>query len=172
MREPVTAQKIERLMEAFARAADARLDIYFVGGTTAVLQGWRDSTIDVDFVTRPENESLERALPLLKDQLSVNLEMASPIDFIPVPAGWEDRSPLIRQIGSVVFRHFDLYAQALAKIERGHERDIVDVSEMLGRGLVDKEGLAAYFARVEAQLYRFPAIDAPTFRRSVEQVVK
>ena len=37
----------------------------------------------------------------------------------------------------MTFRHYDLYAQALAKVERGHARDLADVEAMLERGLVD-----------------------------------
>jgi hypothetical protein len=36
----------------------------------------------------------------------------------------------------VRFLHHDLYAQALAKLERGHDRDLDDVDQMLARGLV------------------------------------
>ena len=39
-------------------------------------------------------------------------------------------SPFIVKEGPLAFRHFDLYAQALAKIERGHAQDLVDVREM------------------------------------------
>ena len=40
----------------------------------------------------------------------------------------------------MAFHHFDLYAQALAKIERGHAQDVDDVREMLRRGLVEPGG--------------------------------
>jgi hypothetical protein len=29
-----------------------------------------------------------RAIAILKDQLDVNVELASPLDFLPVPPGW------------------------------------------------------------------------------------
>ena len=67
----------------------------------------------------------------------MNVELASPADFVPVKPGWEDRSPFIAQEGTVTFRHYDLYAQALAKIERGHETDRADVTALTARGLVD-----------------------------------
>jgi hypothetical protein len=64
-----------------------------------------------------------------------------------------------------------LYAQALSKIERGHAQDVGDVEEMLRRGLVERAGLLEYFEAIEPRLYRFPAIDARSFRRAVEDVV-
>ena len=159
-------------MEALARAADRELRIYLVGGTTAVLMGWRSSTIDVDLVTRPEDDALLRAIPAIKERLQVNIELASPLDFIPVPPGWEDRSPPITRIGHVSFHHFDLYAQALAKLERGHRQDVADVREMIGRGLVAGPQLLAYFAQIEPDLYRYPALDPPSFRRAVEEAAR
>jgi hypothetical protein len=54
-------------------------------------------------------------------------------------------------------------------VERGHGQDQGDVREMLARGLVDRRRALEYFARIEPQLYRFPAIDPPTFRRAVEE---
>jgi len=159
-------------MEAFARAADAAASVYLVGGTTAVIEGWRASTIDIDFVVRPENDALMRALPELKERLEVNLELASPLDFIPVPPGWEDRSPLVRRIGQLSFHHFDPQSPALAKIERGHTQDVADVREMIERGLVTREGLRAAFDAIDSQLYKFPAINAPTFRQAVEAALR
>ncbi len=156
-------------MEAFGRAASGSVHVYLVGGTTAVLLGWRTTTIDVDFVMRPEDEGILRAVPALKESLAVNLEMASPVDFIPVPAGWEDRSPFVAQEGRVAFHHFDLYAQALAKVERGHRYDLEDVRQMIERRLIEPRRAIEYFARMEPELYRFPAIDPPSFRRAVEE---
>ena len=111
---------------------------------------------------RPEDDAVLRAIPAIKERLQVNIELASPLDFIPVPSGWEDRSPPIVRIGRVGFHHFDLYAQALAKLERGHRRDVADVREMLGRGLVAAPQLLTYFERIEPDLYRYPAIDPPS----------
>jgi hypothetical protein len=100
----------------------------------------------------------------------VNVELASPDQFIPVPAGWELRSPVITRIGRVTIRHYDFCAQALAKLERGHTRDAADVRAMLDRGLVNSADLRRMFGDIEPLLYRYPAIDPPSFRRAVDEV--
>mgnify|MGYP001574968103 FL=1 len=110
-----------------------------------------------------------RAIPALKERLHINVELASPDQFIPVPPGWEGRSPVVRQIGRVTVRHYDFCAQALAKLERGHTRDLADVDAMLARGLISGADVRAMFARMEPELYRFPAIDPATFRRAVDE---
>ena len=173
MRRAVDADRVRAFMRALGLAARGEHTVYLVGGATAVLEGWRDSTIDID-VAFPEGhgaEELLRALPAIKDELELNVELASPADFVPVPEGWMERSPSIAREGSVSFLHYDLYAQALSKLERGHERDLRDVGEMLSRGLVDPDRLLDYFEEIQDELYRYPAIDPPSFRRRVESAL-
>lgn len=69
------------------------------------------------------------------------------------------------------FIHYDFYAQALSKIQRGHAKDLTDVREMIGRGLVDRDELRRRFDLIESQLYRYPAIDAEAFRRALDEVL-
>jgi hypothetical protein len=76
-------------------------------------------------------------------------------------------SPFIAREGRLDFHHFDLSAQALSKIERGHTQDLEDVREMLARGLVTAAGLRAYFDAITPRLYRYPAIDPASFARAV-----
>lgn len=171
MRSLADAGSIREFMRALSRAASSQARVYFTGGVTAVLYGWRASTIDVDLKLVPDADALLRAIPDLKESLQINIELASPIDFIPVRDGWEARSPFIGSEGLLSFCHFDLVAQALAKIERGHAQDRQDVTEMLRRGLVDAEGLRAAFADIEPQLYRYPAVSPAMFRRALEDLL-
>ena len=172
MREKVNVESIEQFMKTLGRAGRTNARIYFVGGVTAVLLGWRKSTIDIDLKLVPEANEILRALPDLKERLQVNVELASPDDFIPPLPGWEDRSSFIGREGGIDFFHYDFYAQALAKIERGHNTDRLDVHQMIDRGLVEPSRLLEYFSRIEDQLYKYPALDAESFRKAVEEFVK
>jgi uncharacterized nucleotidyltransferase DUF6036 len=167
MRALADADRIRRFMRALGDASSADARVYFTGGATAVLYGWRESTIDVDIRPVPEHDTLLRAIPRLKEDLAINVELASPDHFIPVKPGWEDRSPFVAREGRVSFHHFDPYAQALAKIERGHAQDVGDVQEMLRRGLVDRVALLEYFEAIAPFIYRYPALDEESFRRQV-----
>ena len=142
---------------------------YFTGGVTAVLHGWRPTTIDVDLALVPEQERALRALPLLKEELSLNVELVGPADFVPVPAGWEERSIFVAQEGRLSFFHLDPYAQALAKLERAHTQDLEDVRAMVADGLVDPGRALAYLGEIEPELYRYPAVDPQAFRERVEE---
>jgi len=172
MRELSNAARLRRFMQALGAEADREGRVYFTGGATAVLLGWRPTTIDADISLVPESDRLLRALPRLKESLHMNVELASPAHFIPEVPGWEERSPFIAREGKLSFHHYDLYAQALAKIERGHARDRQDVREMLARGLVEPEQLRELFAQIEPQLSPYPALDAASFGRAVEEALK
>jgi hypothetical protein len=168
MRPPVDEQRIRVLARELARVARGSVRIYLTGGSTAVIEGWRDSTIDVDLRFEPESDEMLRALPVLKDRLGINVELASPPDFIPELPDWRERSPLVFREGSVEVHHFDLYSQALSKIERGFEQDLGDVRAMIARGLVQPRRLIELFDAIEPELYRYPALDPTAFRRKLD----
>jgi hypothetical protein len=86
VRDLADADRIRRFMRALGAAAREDGDVYFTGGATAVLLGWRKSTIDVDVLIVPEHDVLLRALSELKNTLRINVDLASPLDFVPVPA--------------------------------------------------------------------------------------
>ena len=165
---------LARLRAFMARLADSTRQpttVYFTGGATALLEGFRDATIDIDIKIDPARGDLLRALPAIKEELQVNVELASPDLFIPVSDGWETRSPLVDRVGAVTYRNFDLVAQALAKIERGHDRDRRDVRDLLAGGLVTPEAIRDEWARIRDDLYRYPAIDPASLAASIDQAL-
>lgn len=172
MREKVTAARLEEFMKALASGVTEAARVYLVGGASAVLLGWRDSTIDVDLKLVPDNDEILRSLPSLKERLEINIELASPDDFIPPLPGWQERSRFIRQDGKLTFLHYDFYAQTLAKIERGHNVDLLDVRKMIQSGLVEPNRLLEFFSQIEEKIYKYPALDSQKFRAAVERVVR
>ena len=134
MRKPTDKQKINEFMRELGRLAKVECRVYLTGGATAVLLGWRDSTIDIDIKFEPEVDEIFRALPEIKESLDLNIELAAPSDFIPTLPGWEERCGYIGREGKVSFFNYDPYSQALAKIERGHEQDVSDVRMMFETG--------------------------------------
>jgi hypothetical protein len=161
-------ERVLRFLDALDAAAEHQGTCYLTGGATAVLLGWRATTVDVDLKLVPEQDAVLRAVPQLKNDLSINVELVSPGDFIPLPDGWEERSPIAERGRTLTFRHFDPYSQALAKLERDHVRDREDVRALVSSGLVDPARLRGYFDEIEPMLYRFPAIDPPAFRARVQ----
>lgn len=169
MREPVDRDRVLALLDVLGRAARTEVRAYLVGGTTMVVEGLRESTIDVDLRLEPDDDDVLRAIARAKDRLSINVELASPEDFIPVPPGQADRATYVRRDGRLTTYHYDLYAQALAKVERGHRQDVEDVERLLAAGLVQAPHALAYFERLAPDLFRYPALDAAAFRAAVQR---
>lgn len=159
-------------MEGLGRRAKKQGRVYLTGGATAVLLDWRDTTIDIDIKPVPETDEIFQAIAALKNEIDINIELASPGEFIPPLPGWEERSIFIEKQGLLHFFHYDLYAQTLAKIERGHDQDQKDVDEMLSRGLTKRETLLDLFESIRPQLIRYPAIDAEEFEKKVREAIQ
>jgi hypothetical protein len=169
VRPLVDAARLERFLKELAQRADGATRVYLVGGASALLHGWRASTVDIDLRIEPDRGGAARALPELKERLEVNVELASPLDFLPELPGWRERSRFVRQDGELATFEFDFYSQALAKIERGHEQDRLDVRAMLQEGLVEPARLRELARAIEPELFRFPAVDAGFLREEVER---
>lgn len=169
MRQSLTSGRLREFMRRLGRSTTRPLSVFITGGGSAVLTGWRESTIDVDLRVEPEDDDLLRAMVRLKTEMDLNVELASPSDFIPPVPGWRERSRFIDREGSVSFFHYDFYAQALAKIDRGHDKDLDDVRAMLVRGLVEPAELRRLFDLIEPEMFRYPALDPDDLRHRIEQ---
>ncbi len=167
MRGEMDKAKLEAFMRALGACVRGAGTIYLTGGATALWYGWRAATIDVDIKPDPEPAGLFEALAKLKNELDINIELAAPDQFIPAVIGWQERSIFIARHGLVEFFHYDPYGQALAKLSRGHPRDLHDVRSMLEQELITTGGLREKFAAIEPQLIRYPALDAAVFRANV-----
>lgn len=169
MRAPVDEAKLRRLLREIGRRARGPGRIYLTGGASALLEGWRETTVDVDLKLDPEPPGIFEALAALKADLDLNVELASPDQFLPPLAGWQSRSPFVSRHGEVEFFHYDFRAQALSKLARGLERDLGDVRQMLRRGLVTSEELIAGLEEIRPGLVRYPGLDADAFERRVRR---
>jgi hypothetical protein len=169
VRSLVTAERVRALTRALGQATSAPTRVYLVGGATAVIEGWRESTVDIDLLIEPDDE-LTRAITALKERLGVNVEFASPADFLPQLPDWRTRSPFLFREGSIEVFHYDLYSQALAKLERGLAQDLEDVHAMVRSGAVSPTALAALLTEIEPDLHRFPAVEPEDLRAAVNQL--
>jgi hypothetical protein len=167
MRAETDKARLEEFMVALGRRVRGAGRIYLTGGATAVLHGWRSMTIDIDLKPDPEPPGFFEALAILKDELDVNIELACPDQFIPAIPGWRERSLFISRHGPLDFFHYDPYGQALAKLQRRHDRDLRDVQSMRQAGLIRADRLQEMFDSIAPDLIRYPAIDAPSFRAAV-----
>jgi hypothetical protein len=169
--QTVDSQKLERLMQILGREAQGSGCIYFTGGASALLIGWRGSTVDVDIRLDPEPPGIFQAIAKLKQELNINIELASPQDFLPPLPGWRDRSVFIGTQGQISFYHYDFTAQALSKLSRGFDRDIQDVQAMYEQRLFSLRELRDCFETIAPELIRFPSLDPDRLRSRVENFI-
>jgi hypothetical protein len=172
MRRFVDREKLDEFMNRIGARATSPGTIYLTGGSTALLLGIRDQTIDIDIKLDPEPGGVFEAIAALKESLQLNVELASPDQFIPPLPGWKERSPHVATTGKVEFRQYDLYSQALAKIERGHEQDLADARAFLSKGVISAAELKRLFDAVRPDMVRYPAIDAADFERTLRAFLK
>lgn len=170
MREPADAERVRRLAAELGRVVPRGTKMYLTGGATAVLEGWRESTADIDVRFEPDSDAALRRISELKEELAVNVKLASPLDFLPALPGWQDRSRFRLREGNLEVFDFDPYSQALSKLERGFELDMKDVRAMVKAGLVESKRLLELFAAIEPELYRFPAVDPQSLKAAVESL--
>jgi hypothetical protein len=168
MRRKVTKATLRQFMEELAAAARSPGKVYFTGGATALLLGFREQTIDIDLKLEPEPAGAFEAIAILKNHLDLNVELAAPDDFIPAAGDWRERSRHITVIGPVEFFHYDFSLQALAKLERGHTQDLADVASFVRGGYVTPQELQSRFAQIEPGMLRYPAVDPQQFKKKVD----
>ena len=147
MREVTDRNKIAEFVRRLGRQARAECRVFFTGGVTAVWEGWREATMDIDLCFEPELDEIFRALPEIKENLDLNVELAAPSNFIPELPGWRDRSRYVGREGKVSFYNYDPYSQALSKIERRHEKDLMDVDQMFKTNLIKRTKLLELLIR-------------------------
>ena len=116
-----------------------------------VYEGYRQQTLAIDIsfeVANDDHSAFVAAVRELKETLSLNIEEASPADFIPLPSGHKERSQFIGRYGQLDVFHFDLYSAALSKIERGTESDFDDVFALLHSGRLELTRLSDCFDEI------------------------
>lgn len=141
---------IEKFLTALGKAYRKQGRIYLAGGAALVHLGLRSgSTLDIDVVIETTNEDeMVTAIRRLVEQMQINIEFASPADFIPVPAQWMEHSRYIGRYGQIDAFYYDFYSLALSKISRGSDRDLIDVKLLVQQKLITLEELDAAYKEV------------------------
>ena len=164
----LTKEKLLRFLDRLGARARTPGACFITGGGSALLVGWRETTIDLDLRFDPEPVGVFEAIPELKRELQMHVELAAPSDFLPPLRDWRERSRFIGKYGALEVYHYDFVSQALSKLERGHAKDLLDVTEMLRRGLVTAAELRLHAEAIRPAMYRYPALDEASFLRRVE----
>jgi hypothetical protein len=172
MRADLTRERLRALMEEIARTAPRGrpFRVYLVGGGTAVMAGWRASSVDADVCA--DDDAVFRDIQGIKERLDVNVELARPEHFVPPLPGSNDRHVFLETIEDVSFYHYDPYAQVLSKVVRGFARDVADARCFLESGMVEAGTLRALVERIPDAAYaRYPSLSRAAVERAVGDFV-
>ena len=155
LRPSVDRRRIEQFLRELGRAFRGPARLYLVGGTTVVFEGLRGATLGVDLAVEVDpahHGELMRQVALLEDRLPINIEEASPADFIPLPSGWAERSRFIGRFGQIDVFHFDILSTVMSKLARGHEQDLADVRAIVAAGFVTCDDIEQAWREIEPRL--------------------
>lgn len=176
MRQDVGQREIEQFLIQVGRT---RLPgrLYLVGGAAMVHKGIRPGqTLDIDIQITVDPANLVTHIAQLKQRLNINIEFASPGDFMPLPAQWEARSEFIQRYGLVDAFYLDWYSIALSKTQRASRKDIVDIQLLLRQGFIDIAELDVVYQDVLNKIGSppydrlFPNLSQQHFSRSYQAV--
>lgn len=167
MRQSVDKAAIDSFLQHLGRTFRKPARLYLVGGAALVHLEERPGftqAIDIQGGGANEGEFIV-AIHRLIQQMQVNVEFASPVDFIPLPTQWEMHSRFIGRYGTIDVFYFDFYSIALSKIERGNSRDIADVKLLVQQGIITLSELDIAYQEVLSQLGkgRYPRITPQRF---------
>ncbi|MDQ2906400.1 MAG: DUF6036 family nucleotidyltransferase [Ktedonobacteraceae bacterium] len=141
MRQRVGRQEIEQFLIQVGRTRQPGR-LYLTGGAALVHRGIRPGqTLDIDIQITVDPANLTSQIAQLKQKMNINIEFASPGDFIPLPTQWEARSEFIKRYDQVDVFYFDWYSIALSKMQRANRQDVVDVQLLVRQGNVEVKEL-------------------------------
>ncbi|MBE3558270.1 MAG: hypothetical protein IMW89_03490 [Ktedonobacteraceae bacterium] len=154
MRPNVDRQRIEQFLVELGRRFRQAGRLYLVGGAALVHAGIRPAasatTQDID--VEVASGDMYQTIHQLKQQLQINIEFASPADFIPLPYNWQGLSRFVGRYGNIDVFYFDFYSIALSKIERANTRDLQDVVLLLQKQVITLQELDQAAQEVAAQM--------------------
>ncbi len=94
-RRDATRAEITAFLRELGRRFKGSGSLFLVGGSMLVYQGYRPRTVDIDYrieLTSGDDGEFIQALRATQRVIDLNVEAASPADFIPLPQGWRDRA--------------------------------------------------------------------------------
>lgn len=176
MRQHVGREEIEQfLMQVGRTHLPGRL--YLTGGAALVHRGIRPGqTLDIDIQITVDPGNLTAQIAHLKHKMNINIEFASPGDFIPLPTQWEARSAFIQRYDQVDVFYFDWYSIALSKMQRANRQDVVDVQLLVRHEFVEVTELDRLCQDVSHKIGRppydrlLPNLSQPQFSRRYQAV--
>ena len=163
--------ELSTLIGAARRRVTTPTRLYLVSRTSHLAEGWCDRVPELELAGDSGSTELGEAVHEAARSLGVGVVWESPVDVIPLPAGWEERSrPATLEQGAtgdtLDIRHFDPYSVVLRLIARGDEPDYVAALEYVMHRWVEPSRLESLLGEVVPRMTNQTlAQDPAEFRR-------
>ena len=116
MRQRTDQARLTRFPCALGRLLRRPVRLYLVGGSVLI--------------------DLGLAIRELKNELDVDVEPASPADFLPIPRSVLVQSRFVARYGQLSVYYYHLPSLVVARAARGFEQDLADAERLLRSGAV------------------------------------
>jgi hypothetical protein len=143
----VNKEKLLEFITDLAESTTERGDLYFIGQTTRLMEGWINWIEEIEFaadVYEQDRSILESRIQHFRNRHQIRIVEESPAEVIPLPEDYPSRR---RQVSTADFPHsgelriyhFDPYSVAFRYIARGDEQDYHMVLDFLKHGWITEE---------------------------------
>ena len=163
--------ELSKVIAAARQSTAAPARLYLVSRTSHLAEGWCDRVPELELAGDTGNTALGEVVRQAAREIGVDVVWQSPVDVIPLPKGWEERSRLATRVqgdtgNALEIRHFDPYSVVLRLIARGDEPDYVAALEYVLHGWVEPARLEGLLSEVVPRMTSETlAQDPAEFRR-------
>ena len=162
--------ELSAVIAAVQRRIPGPARLYLVSRTSHLAEGWCDRVPALELAGEAGSTELGEAVGQAARSLGLGVVWESPVDVIPLPAGWEERArpAMIGQRGGDALEvlHFDPYSVVLRLIARGDEPDYVAALEYVLHQWVEPARLESLLGEVVPRMTNQTlAQDPAEFRR-------
>jgi hypothetical protein len=154
VRHRTDRERLTSFLDTLGRRLRRPVRFYLVGGSVLIDLGLRGTTLGINCSADADDPSaltdLERPIRVLKNDLDVNVEPASPADFLPTPRSVFGRSRYVGRHGQLDVHYDHLPSLVLVRAARGLEQDLADAERLISAGEVDWRDVEAMWSEVRA----------------------
>lgn len=168
--DSIEIAQIRAFLEEVGNRYQQPARLYLLGGSALCLLGSPRPTLDIDFVGNEQKQNaLQEVMQTVANDMAIDVEAVPIAEFVPLPAGAEERQIHIDRFGLLDVYVFDPYTIALSKLDRGFDTDIDDIVFLVQRDLVTLDRLESIAQAASQQSIQYD-LDPPTIRRHLEVV--
>lgn len=135
--ESISSKQINSLLTEISRRYANPATLTLLGASALCLLGSNRPTFDIDYVGDDlRKNELQQTIERVAQELRVPVEAVPIEQFVPIPAGADERRLLVGRFGKIDVYVLDPYTIALSKLDRGFDSDLDDILFLIRRNYI------------------------------------